>query len=287
MSGILRAARCLMSLLAPLTGNVSTGSVTATATSSPLVLPRNTYGVGILSGSLDPLTLVKTTAETTVTAGGTSVPIRSVLGGQRVNLAAGTTIRWDPAIPGLQPTAIVLAPGMTGGTQAVGFGAVAQVRLYESTGVEDLFKTGAGLFPALVLVWSGSDDDENVGRTTTLLRERWVLAVVASRTDGDETRRAEALQILEDASELIHKQSVVDGEVFTAPQPVLVNARSRIVSTSAAYIYGIQFSTVRSLEKHESRVFPAFEQVEAQWPLPGTPEASVVTDVVIPIPIPT
>ncbi|WP_437759487.1 hypothetical protein [Sorangium sp. So ce1389] len=265
-------------------GNTSSGSVTATATSSPVVLPKNTYGVGILSGSMDPLTLLKTTADVTVTTGGTSVPVRSVLGGQRVNLAPGTTIRWDPAIPGLQPEANVLAPGMTGGTKAVGFGAVAQVRLYESTGVEDLFKTGVGLFPALVLVWSGSDEDENVGRGATLLRERWVLAVVASRADGDETRRAEALQILEDASELIHKQSVVDGEVFTAPQPVLVSARSRIVSTSAAYIYGIQFSTVRSLEKRESRVFPAFEQVEAKWPLPGTPEASVVTGAGIPIP---
>ena len=75
-----------MTLLSPMTGTIATGNLTVTATGADVVLPKNSYAIPIIPGAapnaqLSPHVLLKTTEETTVTAAGVAVPVKTVFGG--------------------------------------------------------------------------------------------------------------------------------------------------------------------------------------------------------------
>jgi hypothetical protein len=254
MSIILNTARALMTILSPLTGTVGTGNLTVQSTtgSGSVVLPQNSYGIPVTTSAggnskLEPHVLLKTTEETTVDEDGAAVPVKTVLSNTAGNIAAGTVIRWSPRITDIEATSVVAAGGITGAVPDTGFGTVKQIRFYEQVGTAqagaDLFRGKVGLFPALVLLWTGSDGDDRKGRGRQPLKERWILAVVSSRLDNDDERRSEGLAIMEEATRLIIDRSESDGYVFSSPDSLFVRKRGRLVSTETSYIYTIEFTT--------------------------------------------
>ena len=112
---------------------------------------KSSYAVPVVGGQVAFDGLLKTLPEATIDAAGTLVPAASVLGGAFTNLAEGTELRWDPPIAGLEPIAVIAAPGLTGGSSATGYGAVRQLKLYEQVGsataAQDLFAAKLGHFP--------------------------------------------------------------------------------------------------------------------------------------------
>ena len=100
MADIIRTARAIFSLLSPLIGDRSAGTITAHATDADVEIPANSY-LAPTRGTLDTRVLLKTTAATTDTAAGPEVPIRSAFGGAAVNLPEGTELRWVPGIEGV------------------------------------------------------------------------------------------------------------------------------------------------------------------------------------------
>ena len=297
MSSILRTARALFSVLSPLTGARSKGSVLVRSTGGDVALlgERPIYGVPVRGGALDYDAMVKTSGAAIVTPTGTLVPVTSLLGGAHVALPAGTPIRWDPTVPGLEPASVVASGGLTGGLAPDFFGAVHQLRLHEQIGPADvaqqLFEAKVGRFPALVLLWDSSvpagGGISRKGCGVRLFDENWLLAVVASRVDSSEQRRQEALHILEDARELLtDRGETEDGEVFSAPAAVIVTGCRRIVVSPTSYVYGIAFSTTHTLVRREWRTFNPWlrTRIDLDTQTGQAPEAALVDGAVVEMP---
>lgn len=292
MSSILRQSRAICSLLGTTTGTRATGNVTVHSTAGTVAVPANTYGVPIVGGQMDHGVLLKTTAAASATVGGVAVPVRVVAGGPAGNLAAATLVRWDPPLTGIETTSPVALGGLTGGAVANYFGAARQIRIYEQvkgeSTAQDLFAAKAGLFPALVLYWDATvlAEPNRASRTRRHATERWTLAVVSSRLDSQEERRAEALQLLDDATDILTDHAEVDGEVFTGPAPIRITGRRRLAVTPSSLVYALDFTTERTLEMQDTRTFNPWlkAQIETQTQSGSPPEEVVVRDIKVTIP---
>lgn len=297
MPYILRAARAIMTLLSPMTGTFATGNLTVQATGADVVLPKNSYAIPIIPGAgsnaqLSPHVLLKTTEETTVTAAGVLVPVKTVLGGIGGNLAAAVDARWSPGIEGVEAVSPVAAGGLTGGAEPTGYGGVKEIRFYEQIGSaksqQDLFRAKLGRFPAIVLVWSGTEPDDRRGTHRRSYVENWILSVVSSRNDSDDERRAEGLHILEEASEWLTNRTQVDGEKLSSPMALAIGRRDRLVATETSYIYTIRFQTEHTICIRETREFPYWETwVQDHDTQSGEdPEVPIVDDAIYSMPDP-
>src|SRR5574341_2492626 len=108
MSSVMRAARAILALSQPMTGNRASGSVTASAAVGTVVVPASSHLIPVVGGQLRPDLLLKTSAEATVGTGGGAVPIISVVAVALNKKAPETVCRWEPPIDNLNPTATVL-----------------------------------------------------------------------------------------------------------------------------------------------------------------------------------
>lgn len=284
MSGIIRTARAIMTLLGPMTGVSATGNVTVHSTGATGTMPKNTYGIPVLGGSpghpgeLSPHVLVKTTAETNVVLAGTSVPVKTVLGSAAANLAAATDILWLPRVTGIEARSAVATPGLTGGTQATGYGSVQQIRFYEEMragNAVDILKANLGLFPAMVLTWDGSVEADAAGRQWDHVDEMWSLFIVASRKEAHALRAYEGFELIDEARERLTRRESVDDENFSSPGPIHIRGSGRIAVGAEYYLYDVRFSTTRTIAKRDPRSF-------ATW---MTAQYDLATDEAVPLPL--
>lgn len=258
-----RIERAILAVLQPMTGLRSSGSLFVRATGDPVTLCRNNFAVPIgksrgTTYQLDFQKLLRTDSETIeVTSAGAIVPVTSNLGGLQMNLDAGIEVRWEPALLGLEPVSVVQTV-MTGGADATGPGSIKRLVTYEGIGAassaKDLFLAKGNLFPSAVLSWDSSEPGELRGRGVISQHDRWTLAVVSSRGDGGEQRRAEGMGILDLAEEYLLDRGAVDGEVFSAPHIEIVS-RSRLAVTPTSYIYTMVFDTVTTVSRLDARTF--------------------------------
>ena len=280
MADIIRTARAIFALLTPLTGTRSSGAITARATGANVEIPRNSYLVPT-KRTIDPRVLLKTAAATTVTAAGTAVNVLSVYGGGAVNLPEDTELRWVPGITGIEPTCTVTT-AFTGGTQADGFGVVRSLRMYEQirngSPEEDLWRAKADAFPALVLIWDSSEPSEPISRAGQRFRENWTLAVVSSRLENDDLRRAEGLSVLQQARGLLVGRHAVDGESFSGPPGIEIGRARRIVTKNSSYVYALAFTTVSTMERSDDRVFQPWLVTRYDMDTGADPAVEVVDD---------
>lgn len=254
MSGILVVARAVMTLLGPMTGTQATGNLTVASTGATGTVPKNSYAFARVGGEISKHVLLKTTAATNVVLAGTAVPVKALFGNTASNLPAGTVIRWDPPLTGIAATAVVASPGMTGAAAATGRGSVSEIRFYEGLRnvlTNDLLRSGIGRFPAMVLCWEESRDRDQMGRVRDLLEEQFSLFVVTSRVDSDDARRAEGLDILDEATDRLFRREAVDGATFTSPSPLMVRRRGSFAYGPEHYVYFLRFTVDRSVTRRE------------------------------------
>ena len=287
-NGIVGAARAVFGLLQPGTGERATGSVTATATGADLSLPRNSYLLPVVDGALRHELAFKVgpgpnaDESWTVTAGGTAVSILSNLGGPRHNLPAATVFRWDPPIPGLEATA-TSAAGTTGATETL----IRQIALYEQLDSADpqrsFFEGSFGRYPAGMLVWEGSDPIEGrtvgqnqgatrKGRGRRAFRETFALYLATGRVAGDSERRAEGLDCLETATQLLTDRARNnDGEQVSYQGALEVLGRQRVIRGPRLYVYSIRFRLVRIYVAVDFRTFGPLEKFHYRHSLEADP----------------
>lgn len=283
MSGILRTARAVFSLLSPMTGIQSTGTIPVTADSADVIIPRNTYLIPVNPAKSSHV-LIKTTEVATATTAGVSIQIKTAFGGGAVNLPIGEILQWSPEIEGI-PATVELTAAMAGGSASTGFGAVMSLVQYEQVGAgtapQDIFKSKTNNTPALILCWDSSDGNAKASGDKRHMDENWVLFVVTSRLDRGAFRGHEGLHIMEEARELLTDRGAVDGERFSSPATILIKRCRRIATTNESYIYAIEFQSTRTLSKREAREFIPWTQTnEDMTTLAGTdPELPVVTGV--------
>jgi hypothetical protein len=257
-------ARALMALLQPLMGERSTGHAVVDAAPGPTAtLPGGSYAVPVMGGSARWDQVVKTAENPASTDGwpvasATSVPVFANLGGQVLNLAAGTVLRWFPQIDGIAPTCVVGPGGLTGGTELTGLTALKQVLWFEELGVasgaEMLAKAMGTRYPAAVLAWESSGPREYVGRDRYLENQNWSVYIVTSRQTADPPRRIEGLMLVDLVRAYIEGRQQVDGFTFSN-NGINVTGCSVVAVSEPWYIYRIRFQTQSSTSRRESRTF--------------------------------
>lgn len=258
-----RIRRGIMSVLRPLTGDRANG--TALAQASPgqgsILVPKNSYLLPVPvsatgKGQIAPDMPLRTTAEITVLEAPTAIPVSSLLGGTRNNLANGTVLYWDPPLAGLTPTA-TLQGAMTGGANAANSpGAVKELLAFEAfrsaDAALDIFNARISAHPALVLAWAGSRNGEHVGVDLRRRMDLWELYVIVETPQGVDERIDGALDILDIAEGYLGGRSSFDGNVFSAP-PIEVTGTRFVRGNASSFLYSLAFNTFNTVQRIETR----------------------------------
>lgn len=324
-NNIERLQRALFAQLSPLTGARATATVTVTAEAGggDVVLPANSYLAPIVDGQYRPLWLFKVLpnpatvtgivehgtwqgGDWTVPDGATlDVDVVANIGGSQQNLPAGTPVRFEPAVPGILPDAVLATAG-TGGT---GGGLVKRMVLWELfAGPEaafQYFQAGAGGFPALMLCWQSSSPLE--GRTTggnqgatrknrrgRAFQENFTAYIAAGSLQSAGGRRNEGELAMLCATELLTDRRLnIDAEPLTqVGAGCEVTGRRIVTANRAMYVYQLDLVCNAIVEPFgdsavDARTYPLLDRVNLTLALEGreapepTTPLDIVADVVI------
>ena len=285
MNPTLRIERALMSVLGAggLTGARATGTATVRAIGASATVPVPSYAVPVLTSSAGnaqrmPQRLVKVAGTTTVTLAGTDVPIVAMLGGPGWNLPAGTRLRWDTPIAGVELESVVKAPGLTGGAYGTGYPLVRRVASLEAVAGPDAVALAAaevGEFPAVVVSWRGGSPTGRKGVGKQGRQDRYRLYVVVSRLDGDAERCHEGTAILDELVALRCDRAAADGEVFSRP-PIFIEETGRVPSLPTSYIYWLDVSVSWTASERELRTFADWTSTRERLQVPDVDGVTVV-----------
>ncbi len=230
----------LCAQLWPLTGNRATGTALVKATGADVIIPPNTYAFPVVQREAEEQKILKvdfnpatrkhhqTGGEWTVTSAGTLVTFKSNVGGLKMNIPAGSMLRFSPPIPGIDFDVEVQAPGFTGGTN----GLVLDVVQYDDIDSPDkaraMLQGKIGNFPAIALAWIKSTPIEGrtaglaqgatrKGRDVRVYFENLILYIVSNNSSSGELRRSIAMNLKDAVIDLLsdYKRNF-DGEYLTS-----------------------------------------------------------------------
>lgn len=298
-----RTARAVLEVLSPLTGARASGQVLVKAAGADAPLPCGSFFCPVIPSTATPALktirrdlLYRTTQDAVVSAAGVLVPVVSVMGGARHNLAAGVEARWDPQVPGVELVSAT-SGAVAGAAEPTGDRAVRHAVIFEGVGgpnaARDLFKGLAqSLTPAVVLAWMSTQRGDVTGRNRYVRTDTWTLYVAVDRGDGSVERFGNGLDLLDAAEELLQGRASVGGYVFSAPAHAEVTARNRSSVTPSSYVYSLTLQTQHLVERLEVRgeASPPGEAVWREWDSaelasgPGSPMFPVVDGVLVRIP---
>lgn len=289
---IVHDARAIMACLQPLTGARASGNVTVNASPGPTAtLKGGSYGAPIIGGAIRYDRLVKVAQNPADKAGwpigaATVVPCFTNIGGLDQNIPAGTSIRWFPALQGIE------AVSQTVGGLAGAGGDTSMTGVQELVFFEDI-QPGAGMsllkgaisrFPAVVLAWEGSGDAEFVGRGQWVQQQLWSIYVVVSRQDGDPNRRVQGLAIMDTIQNELWGRGAVDGEGFSTPNGAQFARRMALPIDPTFYVYRARVTTKSSYRQSEHRTFNPWAHTKLDMQTTDTPAFPTVVDNEFPMP---
>lgn len=298
-ASVIEIARDLMAAISPVTGTRGSGQILVrTKGTSQVFLPRNWHLFPIVNGAAREDLLFKVDqgpnraiypngvrkkanatepdAESwwTVQPSGTLVNVTSVVGGKRFNLPKNTKFIFDPNHNDLEVEAVLQAT-ITDGSDPTHFGGCKSVVQFEQLNASsvslDVFRSSVGKFPAVIIVWDGSEPADGttqssidrgrtrVGSVSQLFKERFNLFVLTERLDSGAIRSAEGLKLLDDITYWLTDMQSVDGEIFSSPTGIQIRGRARIAVDASAYqslyIYLLQISITTCVKPYDSRTF--------------------------------
>ena len=287
IGNILDLGRELMAVMQPCTGTRASGDVTCKALSGKTIqIPRNHYAFPIIKGDRRPELVFKVAKNPDTADGswevddsGADVLMISNIGGVRYNLPAGTRIAFDPPIADLvgspngdQPK---VKATFTGGADAAGLAAVADMAMYEKLRggelAHDLRRSSIIGFPAVILTWSDlqsadgvtvpqGDRGNRVGTRSTLYKSSWDITILVSRENEDHERRHAGLAITDYLTRLLTDRQSVDGQCISNPSGLQVLQVFRETAIPQAvyqkfYIYHIIVAAEIGVEQIDSRSY--------------------------------
>lgn len=236
--------RYLMGILRPLTGDVATSAVMAAAVGDQITVPKNSFLIPIIESAVGGRQLVRdlvyrTSEETVVPASGALIPIASLLGGKRHNLPDGATMRWDPPLLGLQPTAAVNGALLNGAdSELTSPGAVQRILPNDSTvpNAVRLMQAHADQVPAVLVGNAGFDADNWDMGDEFDVADRWIVhTVVGLKKSGDIAEVQQALDIQDDIRTYLSGRTTFFGEYFS--KPIQVRSGRIVANTPTIRIY--------------------------------------------------
>lgn len=312
-------ARAVLGQLSPLTGTRGTGTMTVSNPSGAAVeLDPNMYLLPVVSDELaddlvfkvapNPATALphgKGGAWTIPAGSSLSVAVRSNLGGARHNLIAGTRLRFDPLLEGLDDEATLDAAITDGADRAEDELALRRAVYYEDLDGAAVERDIAGgrlaQLPGGMLVWTRSTPYEgrtagtNQGSTRLAdgvrgFAENFRLFIVSASAAGSSKRRSDGLRLLQAATRLLSdQQTTTDGEQLTNLGSLEIIERTRFARTERHYVYALTFRVNRIVTRTDNRSFVPWLRTRLRQALPGreAPEPTTpltVVDVGVPIP---
>lgn len=288
--------RSIMAVLAPLTGQRATGTVTVRSTTgSNVTLPKGCFAAPIPASDTGAKQIARdkllfTTEEATVAPAGTPVAIASLLGGTRHNFVDGTEVRWDPQLTGIELVSS-LTGDMTGGAEPTGDASVRRIIAYEELATPDI---AAALFsakmvaqtPGVVVTWASTGPGERMGRSVWQRADRWILYVVTTRGSGTIERGTEGLNLLDLLESYLGERGAVDGRNFSDPGISIVGA-SRHRVTPSSFVYALTIETHGAMARVDTRLVdgsakgPIADWVRTRYDVnvATTPEYPLIVDV--------
>lgn len=312
-------ARAILGQLSPLTGTRATGTVTVQNPSGAAVqLDPNMCLLPVVVSELSDDLVFKVahnpaTAEPHNRGGHWTIPpgsslavgVLSNLGGARHNLPAGTVMRFDPLLDGIEETATVDADMTDGADRPQDSLAVRRAVYYEdldAAAIErDISSGRLSQTPGIMLVWTGSNPAEgrtagtNQGSTRLddgrrLFTENYRLFIVSASLASSGKRRGDGLRLLQAATRLLTDQQVTnDGELLTATGSLEILNRARFVRNEKHYVYAMTLRCNRVISRTDTRTFVPWLRTRLQQALPGreAPEPTTpltIVDIGVPIP---
>jgi hypothetical protein len=259
-----RIRRGIISALAPLVGTVATGSVLARSSSGAgaITIPKHCFLVPIPESAAGRVEIshdlpIRVTAATEIGEGGAAVPVASICGGPRNNFAAGTRMRWDPVLTGVEPEVVVTGGDMSGGAAATeGPGIVREIRAFETLesleAARDMFAGEVGQLPAIVVAYSGTSEVEPLGEDVVLEAHRWRLYVVTRWGSNAIDTGNEALDILGAVRGLLIRRTSSRGMVFSSP-PSSVAHVTRVRITPTVFLWALDLVTYAGAKRTDFR----------------------------------
>jgi hypothetical protein len=303
---ILSAALDILAICGPMTGTRASGTVTMVGDDTPV--PRNTVLIPVMGGHARTSLPFKVAegpdsdGSWTASPGGTEIEVFSNIGGARHNVQDGTEFVIAPPTMS-EITSSVASGDFTGGVDATGWGAVKDAVIYDQLDGPafhvDLRRSMVKDFPAMLVCWLQSDPADGgtiktlrrTGHNTVTFREQFQVAVITNRAEGEHTRRAEALHILDEASAWLSTRQAVDGRSLSAPGDLYIQRRYRESGRSDFYkkfdVYGILVTIEQTIERHDTREFndwltTVVDVTKPQDPpLPNQGDYTVVDDMTI------
>jgi len=298
-NSIERLSRAILAQLTPLTGERAEGVVRATGLGAEVVVPANTYLVATVRGHKREDLLYKTAGDWTIPAvpgAFVDLPIVSNVGGHRHNQPNGTTFRFEPPIPGLEPTGTAIG-AIAGGSNDGQL--VKSVAIFEEIDSgneqEDFFDSMLIDYPGVIVSWLTSEPAEGAqaglrrgstrgSRSVSFYRESFVLYVIVGRLASLGARRAEGQVIMQAATRLLSdRMQNDDGEqLSTVGAGVEIESRARLIRREKHYVYGVRLRTNQTAEARvDGREFAKWTKTRIQGAVPGREAPEPTTPLVI------
>ena len=279
--------RAIFAQLSPMTGTRASGTVLVTATDDgDVVLVPNTYLVPRVGGQAIDHRLYKvapnpatagahgTGGEWTIASGSTEeVAIVSNMGGAEQNLPASAYLEFDPLIAGLNRR-VELVAAITNGsndyadTPSLVHRAAFWQSLPPGNAAAAFFAAQAGAFPAMLMVWLGSQTlqgrtsggqqgDTRGGRGDRFMRERFQLFFASNKSESGRGRRNQGWIAMQGATALLSDRRVNDdGETLSGMGAgIEITSRDLAVAGTDAYIYSLEFEVNSVLSTLDARSF--------------------------------
>jgi hypothetical protein len=294
-------ARGMMGLMSPMMGTQAKGRAffrPRTGVDHHVALLPNTWLHAEIEGAIRPYHLIRVLPNAATPDGswpiepaGNFVPIETIQGGARQNLADATVLRFTKATPpeGFGVDSATVYGPMSGGSDDTNFGyRVNWMGFYESFQVSqqglDLFRAGVTDPPAVIVVWSGAEPADGItssavsrglnrkGSGLLLDKEQFNIFVVVARADSDEARREEGLALIDEVRESLsdQRQYPIEGSHsihITADDPIQFRQTFRINQNTGAfwerfYVYGVRVAATRLWTKRVARTAAPWKSSE-------------------------
>jgi hypothetical protein len=300
-STIVRTGRALLCTLQPFTGERAVGVLRMRAVpGKQFTVPRFTYVFPVLNGSAHAAWLFKVDVgpeedESWIIRGDrdTLVHVYSAIGGSRYNIPKDTTFVFDYVIPELDGS-LVSDGDFTGGqNHQEEFSSLHDAVAYETFDgpLIDLDNRRSGLthFPSAVVAFMDLTPADgvtvaqtqggsvNAGTGSKFYKINYMISVVASRVDGDVSRRLQASLLVDDIlSELVDLHMTNDGEPISNPGGIQIRQVIRDNGTQEIYkkffIFSMLISVMTAITRTERRVFVPWLRTKMSIDHPQTPE---------------
>lgn len=266
-------ATALCCALQPLQGEYSSGLVLALGLVDGARLPAQTIGVPVLDGSLRPGLAVKVETNPASDDGSwelsastpSAVSVTTIQGGAWTELAAGTPIRWLPTPEQAIELAEVATGGITGGTDSGDVPALKRSVVYRDLGqhpdAEAFFRARLGAFPSVCVQWRSTvpadasdlqwgERSGRLSRSSRAYVDRFDVALVTTRLDGDDPRSREGDMLRDSILETLSDRQVWRGMLLSRPSGARILEAKQTLTTPSSYIdvieVALQYPLVRS-----------------------------------------